>query len=135
MEPRTITTLDQLRIGDSFVYRKRLDPWRVMAKADKSGRVAVNQVVNGKTSWKHDELIRGKKQVMFLRHTVPVAGEECLVDDLKEGDVFFRPEDVVHEFELVKHGHAFSDVRRLDEASCVKAGRASKVIFVRPKNS
>lgn len=133
MQPKTLTTINQLRIGDSFVFPKRVDPWRVTARADKNGRVAVNQWNAGTEKFIHkfDELIKGSKQVIFLRHTVPVPGEECLVDDLQPGDIFFRPDDVVHEYVLVKHGHQFSDVRRVDEAACIKAGRGAKIIFVR----
>ncbi len=133
MDFKTITRLDQLRIGDSFVYINRVDPWRVTARANKSGMVAVNQFNAGTRSFihKYDELKRGTTAVMFLRHTQPVAGEQCLIDDLQEGSIFYRPEDLIHEYELVRLHYPFSDVRRLDHASPIKAGIFSKVIFLR----
>lgn len=133
MNPKTPTTLGQLRIGDSFVYPKRVDPWRVTARADKNGKVAVNQWNAGTEKWIHkfDELKKQSTAVLFLRHTIPVPGEECMIDDLNPGDVFYRPDDVVHEYVMVKRGIQFSDVRRIDEAACIKAGVAAKVIFVR----
>lgn len=133
MTPKTTTTLNELRIGDSFVYPKRVDPWRVTARADKSGRVAVNQWNAGTSSWiwKQDDLKKGKTKVVFLRHTVPVPQEECMIDDLQEGDVFIRPEDPIHEWILVRHGHIFSDVRKISEAAPSKAGKMARVIFVR----
>ncbi len=137
MEPKTITRLKELCIGDSFVYMKRVDPWRVMALADKSGRVAVNQInaADRKPIWKHDELKKGHTKVTFLRHTKPVPGQECLVDDLKEGDVFFLPDDIIHEWILVNHGHLFADMRRSDQSHIGgKIGRATKVTFVKHKD-
>lgn len=136
MEAKTVTTLGELRIGDSFVYSlSRGDVWRVMAMADKNKRVAVNQIDprTRKPVWKHDELKKANKKVVFLRHTVPVAGEPCLIDDLVPGDIFKRPEDSVHEWMLVNHGHMFSDVRRTDEPACGKAGKMAQVIFLRHK--
>lgn len=150
MQTKTHTTLSELRIGDAFVfanrYPKTSEIWRVTARADKNGRVAVNQVdgVTKKLVHRYDDLKRASVRVVFIRHTVPVAGEECLIDDLKEGDIFYRVMkvgdtdvemvDQLHEWELVKHGHMFSDVRRLDEAAGGKAGRVAKVVFVRHKS-
>ncbi len=139
MISKTHTTLNQLRLGDSFIYlsrfgQRRTDPWRVMALQDKNGKVAVNQVIDGKTNYKFDELKKGLTKVMFLRHTIPLPNEECLLDDLKPGDEFKMPDNTFHTWLLVKHGHVFSDVRRTDEAFCVKGGRAAKVIFIKHKD-
>jgi hypothetical protein len=138
MEFKTQTTLNQLRIGDSFTYigmfgQKRTDPWRVMARADKSGKVAVNQVVEGKTVYKYDELKKGTTKVLFLRHTIPLPGEVCLLDDLQPGDQFKMPGDEFDTWVVEKRGHLFFDVRRTTEAACSKGGRAAKVIFVKHK--
>jgi hypothetical protein len=137
MRPKTITTLKELRIGDSFVFTRgdRKTPWRVTARADKSHRVSIN-MWDDRGTWMHpyDDLKKGDTKVMFLRHTIPVVGEECFIEDLKEGDVFCRPEDIVHEYILVKRGIHFCDVRRVDEAAPVKAGRVARVIFIRPKS-
>lgn len=135
MNPKTLTTLDQLRIGDSFVYRRRTDPWRVMAMADKNGRVAVNQIHPEKRTplWRYDDLKKGKTKVLFIRHTHPVAGEEFFIDDLVAGDIFKREATDVHEWELMKHNVPFSDVRRLDQPSNGKAGMMTKIIFIRHK--
>lgn len=135
MKHKTVCRLDELRIGDSFVYMKRTDPWRVIARADKSGRVAVNQVVNGKLQWNHDELKRGKTIVTFLRHTVPVPGEECFLEDLVAGDVFQRPEDdLLTEWVVVETGNDFWTVRKTTEAAPGKAGKFAKVIFLKHKS-
>lgn len=127
-----MTTLGELRIGDSFVYPKRTDPWRVRARADRNGRVAVNQLsTSGKWAYKHDELKKAKTIVLFLRHTVPVAGEPCMLEDLDPGDIFLRPEDSVNEYVLVSKRQLFCDVRKTSEAACIKAGTMATVIFVR----
>lgn len=140
MQSKTITTLDQLRIGDSFVYLKRQDPWRVTARADKNGKVAVNQFncqsgVDPKNQlYRHDNLVKGSRQVMFLRHTIPVPGEECLICDLEPGDVFQIPGDTVHDYEIVHQSEAgFATIRRLDQAAPAKAGIHAKAIFIRKK--
>ncbi len=135
MDHKTLTTIGELRIGDSFVYKStRTDVWRVMALADKKGRVAVNQVHNGKPIHKYDELIRSKKTVMFLRHTIPVPGEDCFIEDLQPGDVFFQPDDIIHEWVIMETGHDFYKVRRTDQAGPGYAGRLAKVVFVKHKD-
>lgn len=132
MEQKTTAQLKELRIGDSFIIPKREDPWRVMAREDKRGKVAINQIINGKPVWPQDTLVKGTREVMFLRHTIPVSGEQCFIDDLTVGDVFTRADDI-HEWVLEKHGHAFSDVRRIDQSAPAKAGRLAIVTFIKHK--
>jgi hypothetical protein len=136
MNHKTLTTLGQLRIGDSFVYKlNRQDIWRVIAKADRSNRVAVNQIFNGKPIHKYDELKRASTSVVFLRHTVPVQGEEIFIEDLKEGDVFHNLEDIIHEYVIEKTGNDYWLCRRLDQSAPAGYwGRLTKVVFVRHKN-
>jgi hypothetical protein len=135
MNHKTLTTLGELRIGDSFVYKlNRQDVWRVMARADKNKRVAVNQVFNGEPLHKYDELKKGSTSVVFLRHTIPVPGEEIFIEDLKEGDVFHNLQDIIHEYVIEQKGHDFWLVRRTDQAAAAGYwGRLTKVIFVRHK--
>jgi hypothetical protein len=131
MEAKTMTTAGELRIGDSFVYPRRTDPWRVVALSDKNGRVAVNQVINGGNKYRHDELIRAAKKVMFLRHTIPVPGEMCYMIDLVPGDVFHIPDDLVNEYQVEKVGDLTIRMRRLDQAYTCNAGIMAKGVFVR----
>lgn len=133
MQRKTLTTLKELRIGDSFVFVKKDQPWRVMARADKSGKVAINQVINYNPVHKYDELRKGNSQVIFLRHTIPVPGEECFIEDLVPGDVFHKTDDIIHEYVVVKRGENFWDVRRMDCAAPEKAGKLAAVVFVRHK--
>lgn len=140
MQPKTQTTLNQLRIGDAFTYigmlgQVRKEPWRVTARQDKKGKVAVNQIATDRSFvYKYDELKKGTTKVMFLRHTQPLPGEECLLYDLQPGDQFKIPDNPFHTWVLERYGHAFYDIRRTDEAACVKGGMAAKVIFVKHKD-
>jgi hypothetical protein len=134
MQSKTLTPLGSLRLGDSFVFQKRTDVWRVISRSENGKWTFINQVMNGKQIYKHDEQKRSSVVVMFLRHTVPVPGEESFLEDLQPGDVFHTTDDVIHEWELVEKGHDFYDVRRLDQAAPGKAGRLAKVVFVRHKS-
>ena len=137
MEPKTHTTLSELRIGDSFVYEngypKRTEIWRVMQLADKRNRVAVNRINadTRKPILRHDVIKKGSVRVVFIRHTVPVEGKECLLDDLEPGDCFCRndPNDT-NTYVLVRHGSLFSDLRRSDGLAPIKASRGATVIFI-----
>ena len=135
MQRKTQTTLGELRIGDRFVYNaRRVDPWQVMARADKNGKVAVNQInYDGKPIHRHDDLKKKSTTVVFLRHTVILPQEECFLEDLNEGDIFRMKDDAVFEYELQKKGHDFYDVRRLDQAAPFKGGRLATVILIRKK--
>ena len=140
MQPKTQTTLNQLRIGDSYVYPKRQDPWRVMARADKNGRVAVNQisVSDRKPIFKHDELKKGSTTVIFLRHTVPVPGEAILIESLAVGDIFHTPDDIIHEWEVTRTKHPGSwmvGIRRLDQAAGSYTNGLSTVVFIKHKDA
>lgn len=145
MEQNTITKLGRLRKGDSFVpikknlFRNKVDystgTWQVMALANKYGNVAVNQVseVTRKPLRKKDQLKDEDTEVKFIRHTIPLPGEKCLLVDLNEGDFFRMPDNEVIEYVLQqKHTHFF-DVRKTSEAACVKGGKYAAVIFLRSK--
>lgn len=134
MQRKTLTTLNQLRIGDSFVFLKKDEAWRVTAREDKSGKVAFNKFLeDGRQVLQYDELRKGKTPVVFLRHTIPLPGEECFILDLVPGDVFHKTDDVVHEYVVVESGHHFWKVRRLDMAATEFAGKIATVVFVRHK--
>lgn len=100
MERNTITPLGQLRIGDRYCYNNRIDVWQVMRHTPK-GKVAVNQIAFGKPIHKFDEVKAGNILVRFMRHTQPLPGEKCIVEDLQPGDVFFMPEDIITEYTIV----------------------------------
>jgi hypothetical protein len=136
MERKTMTTLGELRIDDRFVYPKRADAWCVTARADRKGRVAINQKKDdGSLSHKYDDLKKASTPVLFLRHGSPLEGEECFISDLKAGDIFHKRDDVIHEYELKEKGHQFSKVRRLDEAAHIMAGNMATVVLVKRKEA
>ncbi len=133
MEHTTITTLGQLRKGDSFLFMKgdRKTVRRVTVPVNQKNMVAINIPIPGGWFNRYDDMKRARTEVMFLRHTIPLPGEECFMEDLKPGDVFFRPEDIIHEYVVQETGSDFWTVRKMCEAAPIKAGRLSKVIFVR----
>lgn len=133
MERRSIQLLSRLREGDRFTFPKRLDVWEVM-KPQVKGKVEVNQIINGKQKFKFNEFKNGTTPVLFLRHTKPLEGEECFVEDLQEGDVFCKPNDIITEYVVLNKGHEFYKVRKvLDKAASEPqmAGRLASVVFVR----
>jgi hypothetical protein len=130
---KTQTTLAALRIGDSFVYPKGNVAWRVTARADRKGKVAVNQFRGKEPINKYDTLKKKDTKVTFLQHTAPVPGELIFLENLEVGDIFKRKDDSVHEYVIEKKGHDFYDCRRLDQPTPIKGGRISEVIFIRHK--
>lgn len=90
MQRKTSTTLGELREGDRFAFLKYV--WQVMSKT--GSFVNINQVsASGVVIHKFDHMKRSKLPVIFLRHTKPEPGDDCLVSDLKEGDLFVHLKD------------------------------------------
>ena len=102
MQRNTITTLGQLRVGDRFTFLKRVDVWHVTGQL--TSKATINQMMpDGRLIHKYDDMKAAKTPVKFLKHTEPVPGEECQVQDLKPGDVFYHPFDVVSEWIVEKY--------------------------------
>jgi hypothetical protein len=116
MKRNTPTFTGELRPGDKFYFQK-------------NGDRAVFEVMNQWSTWTeinvrypngtvmYPQNLRKKKNVpvVFLRHTLPVPGEDINIEDLKEGDVIFLRDDVVTEYFIREH---FND----------QAGRETKVV-------
>lgn len=135
MQHKTRTTLGELRIGDSFTFASkaklpRVDVWRVMDSNKKW--VMVNQInaISKIPILRQNELKRKDTEVVFLRHTVPVPGEEIFIEDLKAGDVFRSDDFGGMEFTVVKENYPFYTVED-DKGQVAKAGNLLKVIFVK----
>lgn len=108
-----MTTLGELRVGDRFMYKKRADIWQVTGREGKNRQlVTINQVLPwGDKIHKFDELKPAGTLVRFLRHTVPVAGECWKLEELRPGDVFIDPFDVMTELEFVEHKYPAGPVK------------------------
>lgn len=101
MKRNTLTSINQLRFGDRFRNPKNVDVWEVVTVTDKV--VTVNQPgLGGVFMHLHHEMRKGTTEVIFLRHTKPLPGEECLVQDLQVGDVFHKTDDIITEYTLTK---------------------------------
>jgi outer membrane lipoprotein-sorting protein len=127
MERNTLTTFGQLRIGDRFY-----------ATGDKSktayevtGPKKYNHIMNGKKSWMYDKDVKEDRLVMFLRHTVPIHGEQCMVEDLKRNHIFYLPDDIITEYRVKEQITGETIAYKLDytDAQFIKHG--TPVIFVR----
>lgn len=99
MQRNTITTLAQLRKGDRFTFTGKEEVWQ------KTGCYGSNVTYNkftdgGIAILKYDEKKADKTSCRFVRHTVPLPGEDCLVQDLKQGDVFFMNDNIVVEYQV-----------------------------------
>lgn len=96
----TSTKLGELRKGDRFYFitdSKRIAHQVTSDKA--AARTSYNIVnANGSAKLPFDKQAPNDKPVIFLRHTIPVPGEECRLYDLQQGDIFFFPNNVVTEF-------------------------------------
>lgn len=134
MKRRTTTTLDYLRIGDRFTLGpNKTEVWEVVQRF--GNNIEVNQrEAHGKWKLKFNAIKKGGTSVYFLRHTMPFNGDECFIEDLKVGDVFWKPDNVMIEYIVVDKGHEFSKVRKMYDKQCEEpemAGRLCSVFFVR----
>lgn len=101
MERNTKTTLGQLRIGDRYNYLLRCDLWQVVSQKGKETHV--NQIMFGENKLhKYDYVKRSSTEVIFLRHTLPLPGERCILCDLKAGDLFHNGDAACTQFEFIE---------------------------------
>jgi len=130
MNQRTFTTLGELRIGDRFVFGPaRVDVWQVVNQTQKHTEVNQYAKATGRFIHKYDERKKKTTRVLFIRHTVPVPGEEFFMEDLKEGDVFTLPQQST-QYTVAKTGDVFYTITQPD-GSKGKAGILTKIIFVK----
>jgi hypothetical protein len=132
MQHRTLTTLSSLRVGDIFKLPGKDEKYIVRQQGKTHTHVNIPLPMGpgmGYTGYnKYDDLVKCNKQVVFLRHTVPVAGETCLLSDLKEGDVFHTPDDIISEY--IVAGGCVLPVR-INEQPVPPLTSVSSVVYVR----
>lgn len=130
MQRNTVTTLGELRIGDRFHFLKRVDVWEITGKTRSHNSINLPGL-NGVFINKYDDLKKSSTPVVFMRHTIPEPGEECIFSDLKYGDIFHLPDNVINEYIITKGGC-------VQGVNCIYPATVSgtdKVIFVRKKYS
>jgi hypothetical protein len=132
MERKTITTLGDLRAGDRFVFPKETTVHQVFCVGKKTADI--NEVTpEGHPLNRYHTPKKLSTKVLFLRHGIPAAGEECFLDDLQPGDTFKMLDDEVHDYVVVKRGDRFFDVRRTDQSAPIKGGKLATVILIERK--
>lgn len=131
MERNTLTTLGQLRVGDRFRYNGRVDVWQVTAQL--TSRTAVNIPGYSGFLHKYDEMKKNTIQVIFMRHTIPLPGEQCLIKDLQVGDVFHLESNLIKEYQLeAKNPLVLSAANNpADKSACKLLQETDRVFFVR----
>lgn len=125
--------LSELRIGDSFLFHlDSNDVWMVRRQVGLSTRI--NQRMRSDMKWKHeeDQMEWGDTEVWFLRHTMPLPGEECYVEDLKPGDKFMlqKEADQAVEAMILEKGYEFDKFQVFGSGETGRIGRLTKVKFV-----
>jgi hypothetical protein len=126
MQHRTVTTLKELRIGDVFHFPGKDEKYQVTYQS--RTQTGINQP-NGKGGLvnKYDSLKPNTKNVVFLRHTRPVPGEQCLFMDLYPGEAFHLPDDIISEYVKTETGVFNAS----GHASSLRLSGTDKVVFVR----
>lgn len=133
--------LGDLREGDSFIFQLNDDAeiYRVVGSKEYSCTVTVNKLMRSDMkSINEDEEAWADTMVYFIRHTIPVVGQDCFIEDLAPGDKFqlFVP-DATSESggnlilcEIMEKGFDFDRFRRIDTGDVGRIGRLTKVVFI-----
>jgi hypothetical protein len=101
MQHKQLVTLQELRIGDRFSFKKSNEVWQV---TNQTGNYThINKFMpDGTPVYRYDQLKKNTMEAVFLRHTIPAPGDTCKLGQLKEGDRFYRLENVVIEYTVQK---------------------------------
>lgn len=134
MKRNSLATVGELQLGDRFYKKadKKKKIWE-LRKVWLNQMECIDPGIAPGHQERHSKKFKNSTEVVFIRHTIPIPGEEIFIENLQVGDVFFRPEDVVNEYVVQEIGHDFYKVRKCSEAAPIMAGRLSTVIFVRHK--
>lgn len=157
------TTIRQLRIGDAFIFElsENADVYRLLEKKELSESVRIQKYFRSDVApIDKEEYSFAGTRVYFVRHTIPVPGEDIYVEDLAPGDKFQlyipntkkveqNPEVMVERFpaeqyqekytakggtmvfcEIMEKGFEFDKFRRIDTGDVGRIGRLTKVIFI-----
>lgn len=103
MKRNTTTTMGELRHGDRFYFAGDSKKAAYQVTDEKLfKKSSYNIISDGKSAWPYEKEAPHDKGVVFLRHTIPQLGEECVLKDLSDGDVFHLPDNIIDEFRLEK---------------------------------
>lgn len=132
MKRHTVTTLGQLRIGDRFCF---LDDKKQVVKEAirfKNSSVCYNKIDHKKQkyAWVFNRSKPKNRPVLFIRHTILQPGDECFMQDLKEGDVFTKPGSN-KEMRVVKKRLYSVSVRYVGQTQHLDTSPLTTGIFVR----
>lgn len=100
MKKNTFTVVGNLRSGDRFRFLTWPSEFEVMAQLDFI--TAINEIHGSGFKYKKEEAIPHLMPVMFLGHTKPQPGEDCLINQLKPGDTFRIGIDSKTEYKLIE---------------------------------
>lgn len=105
MKQKTQTRIGRLRQGDRFYLLS--DKKKVVYQLDSFSREKAKyvKVLNDQpsNSWMYAKETSVNKEVIFLRHTLLQPGDECFLQDLNEGDKFYKLSDPATLYTIVKN--------------------------------
>ncbi len=104
MKRNTATNFGELRQGDRFYFAGDSKKIAYQVTDEKFFKKSSYNLISdqGISAWPYDKEAPNDKGVVFLRHTIPQLGEECVLKDLSDGDVFHLPDNIIDEFRLDK---------------------------------
>lgn len=133
MKRNTATTLGQLRIGDRFFFlTDKGEPVVREVTAHRSDGVKYNKIKPGKGvhGWFWDRKQPVTREVVFIRHTDLLPGDECFMHELNNGDVFLKP-GTNKEMRMVDNKGNQVKVRYVGQTAMLNTSALTTGIFVR----
>lgn len=133
MKRNTATTLGQLRIGDRFFFLSdKGEPVVREVTAFRADGVKYNKIKTGKGvhAWFWDRKQPAIREVVFIRHTNLLPGDECFMHELNNGDVFLKP-GTDKEMRMVDNSGNQVKVRYVGMAQHLQTSALTTGIFVR----
>jgi sortase (surface protein transpeptidase) len=132
MKHNEFTFFEKLSLGDRFYFPT--DKAKVAYQVIAPG--LYNQVLDdGRKTLMHDKPAARDKPVIFLRHTLPQPGQPCRLHDLKKGDIFFFPDNVVLEYEITESSNTHYVIRSVNDKGIGFEKVDCEVVFVRKVNT
>ncbi|MGQ0738266.1 MAG: hypothetical protein ACT4OJ_04330 [Bacteroidota bacterium] len=120
-----------LRIGDSFILKliKNAKVWRIV-KHSPGSITAYHYMRSDMRKTGEPVYIHPDTTVYFIRHTIPLPGEECFVEDLKPNDIITIPELGDKKWYIQHKGYDFDIMQELEGDKEGRIGRLAKVIYL-----
>lgn len=131
MQRNTPTNIARLRKGDRFYFISDKKKGIHEVTGFSKGKVNYNKINGFKHQWFWDRTINENKEVIFLRHTIIQQGDQCFVQDLEIGDVFYMPGNIDAELEVLEKNDMEIKLKSLGTKNVLYTHPLSTGIFIR----